>query len=236
MEHAQGRYPMSAGKATRAPKAPTLAAHRRALVERAFPGVRCKRVAFECAYASRNFSLDFWKDWVDGRRYNLAFTVEGSAETLIEHGFVTRAYIDALPPSGRRSGFCRTNRGTYQANITYWEGGGTTDARQMAAKLGITDPVAKEWNGEKWVVVERAARKPGGNVIQFPKKNPRAVTPINSYLADAATVPGFIAIYVPSDMRANLVGSALACIGLRCSDDGGKLVARWATAQEGQQP
>ena len=72
------------------------------------------------------------------------------------------------------------------------------------------------------------------DVIQFPKKNRRAVTPVDPYVVDTTAMPGFVALYVPSDVRANLVGCALACVGLRCTtDESGKLVARWA-AQEGR--
>jgi hypothetical protein len=224
----------------------TLASERRAAVERAFPGVICKRVVFECSLRPEGDPNA--KEYADGKQYSLQFTVEASAETLVSHGLVEQKEIDNLPPSGRRYGFEKTNRGTYQTCITFFESlGNRTEAREMAAKIALPGapkykmfsapdgrwvPFSNE-NGA-WRVIDGQPAAHASNVIQFPKKNPRAVSPVDSYLVDVATVPGFIAVYVPADMRANLVGSALSAIGLRCTtDDSGKLVARWA-AQEGR--
>jgi hypothetical protein len=224
---------MSARKATRRPRALTIAAQRRQAVERAFPGVICKRVAFECAY--RPADSDSFRDWADGKKYSLNLTVEASAETLVSHGLVEQEEIDRLPPSGRRCGLEKTNRGTYQASIYYFEHFDTPMvAREMAAKIGISDPRHMVYSSSGW---RRAEVEPGkievkSNVIPFPKKNPRAVSPVDSYLVDATAMPGFIAIYIPSDVRANLIGSALACIGLQPTTESGRLVARWAESAQ----
>jgi hypothetical protein len=221
-------------------KPKTLAAQRREAVELAFPGVICKRVGFECALRPAGDTLA--NDFPDGKQYSLQFTVEGAAETLVSHGFVEQKEIDDLPPSGRRSGLEKTKRGTYQACVHYHEWHEKpTETRDMVAKIALPGPPKyKKFSAPdgrwvpfsnpdgSWRVVDGGgAARPDSNVIPFPKKNPRAVSAMDSYLVDTRTVPGFVAIYVPSDLRANLIGSALACIGLRPMTEGGKLIARW---------
>lgn len=71
----------------------------RSPVERAFPGLKCKRLEL----GANTFS-----------GYHLEYTVEGSIEALASNGLATREQLESLPPCGVRGHYRRVAGGMYQ--------------------------------------------------------------------------------------------------------------------------
>lgn len=141
----------------------SLASERRALVERAFPGVTCSRVAFEI----RQYAAD---GMPEGRAYHVNICVKAPAAVLITHGLVAVKRFN-LPPSGKRSGLKRLSDGTFQASVFWydWHGCGKPElkGREMAARIGLTPDTPKEVKRTREIAGRRVSWKTAGDVIHI---------------------------------------------------------------------